>query len=111
MPETVATAAIMPPIARRDPTPTTLHGQTLPDDYRWMRNKSSAETVAYLEAENEYTTAVMKPTEQLQEFDLILCGTTQGPGSKRESHLPSFRSLCPRNHQLIRSLVLPAAAH
>ena len=58
--------AVFPPIARKEPTPTTLHGHTLEDDYRWMRDKSSAEVIAYLEAENAYTLAEMKPTEGLQ---------------------------------------------
>ncbi len=56
----------LPPVARREPTPTTLHGQTLEDDYRWMRDKGSPEVTAYLEAENAYTAAFMKPTEELQ---------------------------------------------
>lgn len=56
----------LPPVARREPTPTTLHGQTLEDDYRWMRDKGSPEVTAYLEAENAYTSAFMKPTEELQ---------------------------------------------
>ena len=55
-----------PPIARRDPTSTTLHGVTLHDDFRWMRDKSSPELFAYLEAENAYTAAVMAPTAELQ---------------------------------------------
>lgn len=55
-----------PPAARREPTPTTLHGHTLEDDFRWMRDKSSPELIAHLEAENAYTSAVMKPTEELQ---------------------------------------------
>ncbi len=66
MPESVAATAIAPPVARREPTPTTLHGQTLADDYRWMRDKSSPEVIAYLEAENAYTVSIMKPTEELQ---------------------------------------------
>jgi oligopeptidase B len=56
----------LPPRARREPTPTTLHGHTLEDDYRWMRDKSSSETLAYLEAENAYAASVMAPTEELQ---------------------------------------------
>ena len=56
----------LPPRARREPTPTTLHGRTLEDDYRWMRDKTSSETLAYLEAENAYTASVMAPTEELQ---------------------------------------------
>jgi oligopeptidase B len=59
-------STVTPPVARQDPTPTTLHGQTLEDDYRWMRDKSSAEVVAHLEAENAYTLSVMAPTEELQ---------------------------------------------
>jgi oligopeptidase B len=55
-----------PPVARKEPTPTHLHGQTLEDDYRWMREKKSAEVIAYLEAENAYTQAVMEGTEELQ---------------------------------------------
>lgn len=67
MPENVvATPSVTPPVARREPTPTTLHGHTLEDDYRWMRDKNSPEVIAYLEAENAYAAAVMKPTEELQ---------------------------------------------
>ncbi len=59
-------STIQPPHARQEPTPTTLHGQTLEDNYRWMRDKSSPELISYLEAENAYTLSVMAPTEQLQ---------------------------------------------
>src|SRR5271163_1297580 len=55
-----------PPHARQEPTPTTLHGQTLEDNYRWMRDKSSPELLAYLEAENAYTKSAMAGTEELQ---------------------------------------------
>jgi oligopeptidase B len=58
--------AVTPPIARQDATPTTLHGHTLEDDYRWMRDKSSAEVITHLEAENAYTQSVMAPTKELQ---------------------------------------------
>ena len=59
-------STIRPPHARQEPTPTTLHGQTLEDNYRWMRDKSSPELLEYLEAENAYTHSVMAPTEALQ---------------------------------------------
>jgi oligopeptidase B len=59
-------STIRPPRARQEPTPTTLHGQTLEDNYRWMRDKSSPEVIAHLEAENAYTLSVMAPTEELQ---------------------------------------------
>src|SRR5271165_5060873 len=57
---------IAPPIARVEHTETTLRNHTLVDDYRWLRDKSRPEVIAYLEAENTYTDAVMKPTEALQ---------------------------------------------
>jgi len=63
---TASNPPAQPPIARRDPTSTTLHGVTLHDDFRWMRDKSSPELLAYLEAENAYTAAVMAPTAELQ---------------------------------------------
>jgi oligopeptidase B len=59
-------STVTPPVARQEPTPTTLHGQTLEDNYRWMRDKSSPELIAHLTAENDYTTSVMSPTEELQ---------------------------------------------
>src|SRR5207245_2123261 len=62
---TMTESTTLPPVARREPTPTLLHGQTLEDDYRWMRDKGSDEVTAYLEAENAYTAAAMKPTEEL----------------------------------------------
>ena len=54
------------PIARREPKEAILHGQTLTDDYGWLKEKSSPEVIAYLHAENAYTTELMKDTEYLQ---------------------------------------------
>lgn len=58
---------VTPPTARREPAPTTLHGITLQDDYRWLRDKESPEVIAYLNAENAWTAVAMAPTEALQE--------------------------------------------
>jgi oligopeptidase B len=55
-----------PPIARRQETITTIHGHRLADDYAWLREKTSPEVIAFLEQENAYTRAMMKPTEELQ---------------------------------------------
>jgi len=57
---------IQPPVTRKVPTSTTLHGHTLHDDYAWLREKTSPEVIAYLEAENAYTESVMAPTTELQ---------------------------------------------
>jgi oligopeptidase B len=56
-----------PPVARRVPTIDVLHGERREDDYSWLRQKGGPEVIAYLEAENAYTDAAMKPTEAFQE--------------------------------------------
>jgi oligopeptidase B len=56
-----------PPIAKKVPVVTELHGERRRDDYAWLRNKDDPEVTAYLEAENAYTDAVMKPTVEFQE--------------------------------------------
>ena len=55
-----------PPVAKKVPHPTTINGKTLTDDYYWLRDKTNPEVRAYLEAENAYTDAIMKPTEAFQ---------------------------------------------
>ena len=57
---------VQPPIARRLQTVNTFHGHRLTDDYAWLREKTSPEVIAFLEQENAYTSAVMKPTQELQ---------------------------------------------
>jgi oligopeptidase B len=56
----------LPPAARRQQTVNTFHGHRLTDDYAWLREKTSPEVIAFLEQENAYTRAIMKPTEDLQ---------------------------------------------
>lgn len=56
-----------PPVARVEPRVHTLHGETRIDGYFWLRDRSDPEVIAYLEAENRYTGAVMQHTEALQE--------------------------------------------
>jgi oligopeptidase B len=55
-----------PPVAKKVPKSTEVNGRTLVDNYYWLRDKKNPEVKAYLEAENAYTDAVMKPTEGLQ---------------------------------------------
>jgi oligopeptidase B len=59
-------ARLTPPVAPQKPKPTSIHGHTLTDDYAWLRDKDSPETIAYLEAENQYTAATIEPTAELQ---------------------------------------------
>jgi len=58
---------VSPPVARKEPHPTTLHGHTLQDDYAWLREKTAAAVIDYLNAENDYTTAVTAPLKPLEE--------------------------------------------
>lgn len=59
--------SITPPVAKVIPKADTLHGEVLIDNYYWLRDRSNPEVIAYLEAENRYTEAVMKPTAEFQE--------------------------------------------
>jgi oligopeptidase B len=70
---------VKPPIAERRPHATTLHGETLVDDYFWFREKTNPEVIRHLEAENAYTKAIMKPTEELQKklYDEMLARIKQ----------------------------------
>ena len=56
-----------PPIAPRRPTERTLHGDTVIDDYFWMRDREDPEVVAYLEAENAYTEAMTDHLDPLRD--------------------------------------------
>ena len=53
-----------PPEARRIPK-TVKCGRV--DEYAWLRDRNDPETVAYLEAENRYTAAVMEPLAGVEE--------------------------------------------
>jgi len=55
-----------PPVAKKIPHVTEINGRKMVDNYFWLREKSNPEVRAYLEAENAYTDAVMKPTEPFQ---------------------------------------------
>jgi oligopeptidase B len=55
-----------PPVAKKIPRVTMLHGERLADDYFWMRQKESRAVLNHLRAENAYTDFVMEPTLPLQ---------------------------------------------
>ncbi|MBV8844043.1 MAG: S9 family peptidase [Bryobacterales bacterium] len=58
--------ALKPPVAKIAPKYMTVHGDVRADNYFWLRDRSDPDTIPYLEAENSYTQAVMKDTEELQ---------------------------------------------
>jgi oligopeptidase B len=43
-----------------------VHGEVRQDEYYWLRDKDAPEVTAYLQAENAYTDAVMKPTQAFE---------------------------------------------
>jgi oligopeptidase B len=56
-----------PPTAPKRPHVTVTHGDTLRDNYYWLREKTNPDVVRYLEAENAYCDAVMASTLSFQE--------------------------------------------
>jgi oligopeptidase B len=64
---------IQPPTAKKIPTERVHHGDTVIDEYAWLRDKDDPDTIAYLKAENEYTEAVTAHLAGLRErlFDEI----------------------------------------
>ncbi|MDX9697690.1 MAG: oligopeptidase B, partial [Bacteroidales bacterium] len=60
-------STIQPPDVKQIPKEITIHGKTRVDNYYWLNERENPEVIAYLEAENEYTKAILKPTEKLQE--------------------------------------------
>jgi oligopeptidase B len=55
-----------PPVAKKVPHVSEVNGHKMVDNYFWLRDKPNPEVRAYLEAENVYTDAVMRPTEAFQ---------------------------------------------
>ena len=62
----LANDAAKPPAAAQDPKSHTFFGETLVDEFHWLRKKGTPEVEAHLRAENEYTAAAMRPTGPLQ---------------------------------------------
>jgi oligopeptidase B len=61
------TSMLQPPTTEKKPKVTEINGDRLVDNYFWLREKTNPAVIAHLEAENAYTTALMKPTEGLQD--------------------------------------------
>ena len=56
-----------PPMAKKIPKITTVHGERFVDDYYWLREKDHPEVIGYLKAENAYADATMKSSEGIQQ--------------------------------------------
>lgn len=58
---------VAPPVAQKIPKVDTLFGEVRVDNYFWLRERDNPQVIAYLEAENKFTYAMMKDTEELQD--------------------------------------------
>lgn len=63
-------AAPSPPIAKIQPTTTSIHGYTLVDDYAWLKDKtrSDPDVLHYIAAENAFTDSMMAHTKSTQKL-------------------------------------------
>ncbi|HJU94277.1 MAG TPA: S9 family peptidase [Pyrinomonadaceae bacterium] len=59
--------APQPPMAEKKTKTTNIHGDTIVDDYFWLREKTNPSVLAYLKSEDDYALAAMKHTAPLQE--------------------------------------------
>ncbi len=57
----------MPPVAKTVPHELETHGDVRVDPYYWLQQRNDPEVLAYLEAENAYTDAVMADSAELQD--------------------------------------------
>src|SRR5258708_4757719 len=69
----------VPPVAKTAPKDIATLGDHRVDNYFWLREKTNPEVLQYLEAENKYTSEILKPTEGLQKklYDEILARIKQ----------------------------------
>jgi oligopeptidase B len=56
-----------PPVAEKRPHVLTVHGQSLADDYFWLREKSDPKVLDYLRLEDIYAQTAMKSAARLEE--------------------------------------------
>ncbi|WP_201521415.1 S9 family peptidase [Gulosibacter hominis] len=77
-----------PPVVRQEPHRREVHGDVFVDSYEWLRDKSSSEVIAHLEAENAYTDAVTAAQEPLRE---AIFGEIQRRTHEASVSLPSRR--------------------
>src|SRR5262245_40934879 len=58
-----------PPVAKKVPKTTQIHGYTIQDDYAWLRDdkRQDPEVINYLKAESEYADLMMKHIDGFRE--------------------------------------------
>ncbi|AUI88631.1 oligopeptidase B [Vibrio azureus] len=83
----ITAQATSAPVAKKEPYPMTIHGDTRIDDYYWMRDdqRQDPEVLGHLQKENQYVETVLKHTEPLQES---LFEELKGRIAKDDSSVP-----------------------
>ena len=67
LPEGNPGTALQPPVAFRDPVEHVIHGDRRVDHYAWLRHKNDPRVSAYLQEENAFADAFLKPSQAFQE--------------------------------------------
>ncbi|MAT30394.1 MAG: oligopeptidase B [Roseibacillus sp.] len=86
----------IPPSAKRIPHQVVApHGHTRDDPYYWLRNRENPDVISYLQEENDYTSHMLRETEDLQKnlFDEIVGRIVQDDSSVpyREKNYEYYR--------------------
>src|SRR5271165_651473 len=67
LPEGNSGTSPQPPVALREPVEHVIHGDRRLDDYAWLRHKIDPRVLAYLQEENAFADAHLKPSQAFQE--------------------------------------------
>ena len=85
---TLADTPMKPPIANRIEYREIRHGETVSDEYHWLRERTNPEVIEYLEAENFYTNAM---TKDLKQFEDVLYAEMLGRIKQTDLSVPTRR--------------------
>ncbi|WP_030173366.1 MULTISPECIES: S9 family peptidase [Actinomycetes] len=81
-------AAGAPPVAKKIPFERKHHGDTVIDHYEWLRDKEDPEVIAFLEQQNEYTTA---RTADLADLRADIYNEIKGRTQETDMSVPTRR--------------------
>ncbi|ETD32864.1 S9 family peptidase [Williamsia sp. D3] len=81
-------AAGTPPVAKKIPFERKHHGDTVIDHYEWLRDKEDPEVIAFLEQQNEYTTA---HTADLADLRADIYNEIKGRTQETDMSVPTRR--------------------
>ena len=83
----VPAAILSAPVADRRPVTREHHGDRFVDDYEWLRDKTDADVIAHLEAENAYTES---RTRHLEDLTDAVFGEIKARTQETDLSVPSY---------------------